>query len=223
MAEGTWYYARGGEQLGPVSADELKGKLASGELSPQDLVWTDGMGNWQPAASVAPFAGAGAGPGASPIDGAYNVAPDPGQPGAAPQGYGAPQGYAPPSGYAPPPGYPPQGYAPPPGYPPQGYVQPGYGAPGQPLPYGGYPPSGFASGVSFAKEAQTAMILSIIGCICCGILGIIGLIQGYKAKANMQTSGNFEGQGMATAAIVLGWIAIALWVLGFGARVMNRM
>jgi GYF domain 2/Domain of unknown function (DUF4190) len=209
MAEGTWYYARGGEQLGPVSADELKGKLASGELSPQDLVWSEGMGNWQAAASVPQFAGAAAGP----ADGGYDVAPDPGQPGAAPQGYAPQPGYAPPPGYAPQPGYaPPPGY-PPQGYPPQGYGQPGYGAPGQPLQYGGYAPSGAGSGVSFSKDAQTAMILSIIGCVCCGILGIIGLIQGYKAKSNMQTSGNFEGQGMATAAIVLGWISVGFMVL----------
>ena len=58
------------------------------------------------------------------------------------------------------------------------------------------------------------MILSIIGVICCGILGIIGLVQGYKAKSNMQASGNLDGQGMATAAIVLGWIAIGFMVLG---------
>jgi hypothetical protein len=207
MAEGTWYYARGGEQLGPVSADELKGKLASGELSPQDLVWTEGMGNWQAAASVPQFAGAAA----APADGGYDVAPDPSQPGA------APQGYAPQPGYAPPPGYPPQGY------PPQGYGQPGYAAPGQPLQYGGYAPSGAGSGVSFSKDAQTAMILSIIGCVCCGILGIIGLVQGYKAKSNMQASGNFEGQGMATAAIVLGWISIAFMVIGVVVRVSSRM
>ena len=210
MAEGTWYYARGGEQRGPVSADEVKSKLASGELSPQDLVWSEGMGNWQPAASVHQFAGAGpgVGAGAPPQGDAYDIAPDPNQPGAAPQGYAPTPGYAPPPGYPQQPGYPPQGYGQP------GYGQPGYGGPGQPLQYGGYAPSGFASGVSFAKDAQTAMILSIIGCVCCGILGIIGLVQGYKAKSNMQTSGNFEGQGMATAAIVLGWISIGFMVLG---------
>jgi hypothetical protein len=48
-----WYYSKNGNQLGPVAQGELISKLASGEVSPTDLVWKDGMGDWIPAAQVA--------------------------------------------------------------------------------------------------------------------------------------------------------------------------
>jgi hypothetical protein len=47
-----WYYARNNQQFGPVSAPELKRLTLSGQLSPDDLVWRDGMGEWEPAAKV---------------------------------------------------------------------------------------------------------------------------------------------------------------------------
>jgi len=206
MAE--WYYAKGGQQLGPVTADDLRQKIASGEVSGQDLVWKDGMANWQAASAVTELAGGGGG-------GAYAAA--------SPQqgGYGAPAGYQqPPAG-----GYPQQGgYQAPAGYPQQGGYQapPGQYPPGQypggaqPMGYGGYaPPGGGFGGQSFAKDAQTAMICSIVGILCCGIiLGPVGLIKGLNAKKAMQASGNFEGQGMATAAIVIGAIDIGLFIIG---------
>lgn len=48
-----WYYSKNGTQLGPVAQSELISKLASGEVSPSDLVWKDGMADWIPAAQVA--------------------------------------------------------------------------------------------------------------------------------------------------------------------------
>ena len=47
-----WYYAQSGQQRGPVELAELQGLLASGQLAAQDLVWTEGMAQWQPAAGV---------------------------------------------------------------------------------------------------------------------------------------------------------------------------
>jgi hypothetical protein len=47
-----WYYSKNGTQLGPVTEADLKAKLASGEVLPTDLVWKDGMANWQPASNV---------------------------------------------------------------------------------------------------------------------------------------------------------------------------
>src|SRR5215208_1818187 len=99
MAEGTWYYAQGGQQMGPVSDDELKSKLSAGELSAQDLVWREGMGNWQPAGNVQEFAG---------------ISKPPAGDAPAPQGYAAPPG-----GYGAPPGYGAPGYGAP------GYGAPG--------------------------------------------------------------------------------------------------
>lgn len=47
-----WYYSQGGEQNGPVSANELKELAISGTLSPSDLVWKEGMDKWTSASTV---------------------------------------------------------------------------------------------------------------------------------------------------------------------------
>ncbi|MBX9787880.1 MAG: DUF4339 domain-containing protein [Pirellulales bacterium] len=47
-----WYYAVDGRQAGPVAEALLKQLIGSGQVRPQDLVWRDGMPQWQPAASV---------------------------------------------------------------------------------------------------------------------------------------------------------------------------
>ena len=73
--------------------------------------------------------------------------------------------------------------------------------------YGEYNPAGR----SYAGDAQTAMIISIIGIFCVGIiLGPIGIVLGNTARRNMRASGNMEGEGMAIAAIVIGWCIVGL-------------
>lgn len=47
-----WYYSKSGTQLGPVEQDELISKIASSEVSPTDLVWKDGMGDWMPVSRI---------------------------------------------------------------------------------------------------------------------------------------------------------------------------
>src|SRR5688572_26669959 len=49
----TWYFARGGVQTGPVSFAQLAEAVRAGQCGPNDLVWREGMSNWQPASSVA--------------------------------------------------------------------------------------------------------------------------------------------------------------------------
>jgi hypothetical protein len=51
-----WYYSKNSNQLGPVSLDELRYKLASGEISGTDMVWKEGMQNWSPISSVGELA-----------------------------------------------------------------------------------------------------------------------------------------------------------------------
>jgi hypothetical protein len=185
MAEGTWYYARGGQQFGPVPAEEVKGKLASGELSPQDLVWRDGMANWQPAATVPELAvqppaySQGAG------QGAYEVS------GGAGAGFSPPAGgeYGAPSPYGGAPGYgAPQGYS----------GQPGYGGPpiGQPLNYGGYyRTSAFQSpeGPPPPNHLVGAILATIF---CCVPLGIVAIV--YAAQVNTKhAAGDHAGAIMA--------------------------
>lgn len=52
MSNAEWYYARDGQQLGPVSSEQLAALAESGELHPDDFVWTEGFPQWQPAGSV---------------------------------------------------------------------------------------------------------------------------------------------------------------------------
>ena len=47
-----WFYTSDGEQQGPVSAKELKALASSGQISPEDLVWKEGMEEWAPAGKV---------------------------------------------------------------------------------------------------------------------------------------------------------------------------
>lgn len=63
-----WFYTRGGQRLGPVVSDTLRQMAAAGQLSPNDLVWKEGMSQWVEARVVeglfaAPAAG---GPAARP-------------------------------------------------------------------------------------------------------------------------------------------------------------
>lgn len=44
-----WYYAQGGEELGPVSADKLSKLISWGAIKSDTLVWQHGMKEWRPA------------------------------------------------------------------------------------------------------------------------------------------------------------------------------
>ena len=45
-----------GQQAGPFTLDQLRGMVASGQLTPGTLVWTDGMAGWEPARDVSAVA-----------------------------------------------------------------------------------------------------------------------------------------------------------------------
>jgi len=44
-----WFYAKAGQQLGPVAREQLTQLLVSGQLSDSDLIWAEGMTDWKPA------------------------------------------------------------------------------------------------------------------------------------------------------------------------------
>jgi hypothetical protein len=50
-----WYYSHDGQRHGPVSFDELKPLVVSGQLLSTDLVWKQGMPNWALANTVCDF------------------------------------------------------------------------------------------------------------------------------------------------------------------------
>jgi hypothetical protein len=51
MTPPIWYYARGTERVGPITLEQLRALAASGQLRPEENVWTDGMPQWAPAGS----------------------------------------------------------------------------------------------------------------------------------------------------------------------------
>lgn len=58
-----WYYAKGGQQNGPVSREHLAELLQNGTLNPaKDLIWTSTMKDWLPATQVPEFAARAGGP-----------------------------------------------------------------------------------------------------------------------------------------------------------------
>ncbi|GEM_PF-1024591 len=47
-----WYYAKGEQKIGPITAGELKRLAENAELLPDDLVWREGLRDWMPAKRV---------------------------------------------------------------------------------------------------------------------------------------------------------------------------
>jgi hypothetical protein len=84
-ADMSWYYSKNGTQLGPISSEELKGKAGSGEIFATDLVWKEGMADWQPFGQVAELQVGGV-VAQAPSRGSMGSVPIP-QPAAYPSGY----------------------------------------------------------------------------------------------------------------------------------------
>jgi hypothetical protein len=53
-----WHYSDGEQRHGPVTAAELKALADTGRLTPDSLVWKDGMPEWKPAKRVKDLFGA---------------------------------------------------------------------------------------------------------------------------------------------------------------------
>ena len=64
-----WYYTSGGAQQGPVSTEELQAWIAAGQLAVTELVWREGMGDWQPISLITELASS-----QHAADGGYGVA-----------------------------------------------------------------------------------------------------------------------------------------------------
>ncbi|MEA5365770.1 DUF4190 domain-containing protein [Amycolatopsis sp., V23-08] len=96
-----------------------------------------------------------------------------------------------------------------------GYQQPGYG---QQYP-GSYPQPGYGQqypGMGMPKEgpglAIGGLICSIAGLFLCFLISVAGIIMGHIAY-NKAKAGQAEGQGVAMAAFIVGYVAIALNIL----------
>jgi GYF domain 2 len=52
MADRSWFVASGGKQEGPYSEPAFRDLIGSGAVTPDTLVWTEGMAAWQRAAEI---------------------------------------------------------------------------------------------------------------------------------------------------------------------------
>ena len=48
----NWFYAKNGSQQGPLSTDEIKSRIAMGEIGANDLAWCEGMSDWLPIGQI---------------------------------------------------------------------------------------------------------------------------------------------------------------------------
>jgi GYF domain 2 len=71
MSNRSWFFAAGGQQQGPYPEAQFRDLIARGQVSPQTLVWCEGMASWQKAGEVPGLmAGGGAPPPMVPQGGA---------------------------------------------------------------------------------------------------------------------------------------------------------
>ena len=61
----TWYYATGGQQVGPITDADLEQLVHAGTVTSETLVWHEGLTDWQPYGSPHAGAPATATPGAA--------------------------------------------------------------------------------------------------------------------------------------------------------------
>jgi hypothetical protein len=52
MAERSWFYASNGQQQGPTPEAQFRDLIAQGSVSPDTLVWSEGMAGWQRAGEI---------------------------------------------------------------------------------------------------------------------------------------------------------------------------
>lgn len=106
----------------------------------------------------------------------------------------------------------------------QGYNPPPPGGYGAPYPQNPYAP-GFAPPQVYVDPgecalARQALTYSIIGLFCFGIvLGPLAISKAKSAKMIIAGTPGMRGDGMATAALIIGIVDLSLWALGLVFRI----
>jgi len=59
-----------------------------------------------------------------------------------------------------------------------------------------------------------SFVMSLGGLLCCGLLlGVPGVVFGHIALSNIATKPYLQGRGFAIAGLIIGYLAIAFWIL----------
>jgi predicted Zn finger-like uncharacterized protein len=60
-SENSWHIVVEGEQVGPLSASDVRARLSRGEITGESFIWREGLADWLKISSVPDFADAGGG------------------------------------------------------------------------------------------------------------------------------------------------------------------
>jgi uncharacterized protein DUF4190 len=86
--------------------------------------------------------------------------------------------------------------------------------PPMPAPYGGGYAARRTDGTAIAS-----LVLGIAGLVICPLVcSILAIIFGNQAKSKIAVDPSLEGEGMAKAGVVLGWVGVAftiVWIIAF--------
>src|ERR1700716_890066 len=69
MSSRSWFYASEGKQQGPYPEIQLRELAARGTVTPDTLVWCEGMAGWQKASEIPGLLGGHSGPPVIPQSG----------------------------------------------------------------------------------------------------------------------------------------------------------
>ncbi|MCW1912364.1 GYF domain-containing protein [Luteolibacter sp. GHJ8] len=178
----NWYYAKNGAQQGPISLEDMKSRIAMGEIGDSELAWREGMSDWMPVGTIA------------------ELKPTPPAP-AEDRSFAAPASSTP--AFAPTTSAPVQT----PAATQEPYRTPvAAPAPGQPMAHSQPPSQGLAIG------SLICGILSLIGCCVWPLMlvvGLVAIILGFiglsKAKGD---PARYAGKGMARTGIITGILGL---------------
>jgi hypothetical protein len=98
-----------------------------------------------------------------------------------------------------------------------GAVQPGRAEPGPiaSASQAGGPAAGAVPMRRTEGLAIASMVLGIVGIVACPLIGsVLALVFGYRAQERIRNDPMLEGEGLARAGVIMGWIGVGLAALG---------
>jgi hypothetical protein len=75
----------------------------------------------------------------------------------------------------------------------------------------GHPPP-YPVGRPTNSTAITALILGIVSFISCQLIGVVAIYLGSRARTEIRSTGE-DGDGLALAGVILGWVSIGIFAL----------